>query len=475
MFRVTLAGVVTTLSSLAGQEIESPNVLGPLVEGDDGNFYGVSPRKPDTSGGLANPVIQQISPDGVIKTFASLGYSSRFADSPALLLDTDGNFYGTTFDGGGKALGSVFRVTPSGTLTTLFSFDRTNGMFPAAALIKGAAGALIGTTLGGYRQNPRVGPGPNTFGTLFRLTHGGQVTTLYSFPRVPGWISGSLFQAPDGSFYGSDQGPFDGLADIFRIRPDGTVDFVATDDTPDNTFSTVILGPDGNYYGTTDHGGSNNKGEIFRLSPGGVFETLFSFDGPNGSEPRSSLLLASDGNMYGTTFYGGAANAGTVFRITTAGVPQTVVTFDGTNGGYTSAPVIQAADRNFYGTTGITLHDAGTIFRLTPQGVLNTLVRFDGTNGQDPLLPLFQATDGNFYGSTTGGTQGAGTIFKMDSNGDLSTLVNLNQFENSNGGLVEGVTAPSMERTPTGAAGTVRAYSGFFPMAHSASFCPGTF
>lgn len=441
VFRITLAGQVTTLSSLGPPQIEGPTVLSPLVEGDDGNFYGVSPRKPDTGGSLSTPVIQQITPDGVVSTFASLGYT-RFGltYTSRLLLDANGNFYGTTFAGGAESLGSVFRVSPSGTLTTLVSFDRANGMFPAGALIKGADGEFFGSTLGGYGQNPRVGPGPNTFGTLYRVTHGGQLTTLYSFPRTVGTFhfnTGPLFQAPDQSFYASDQSEYDGLGSIVRIRPNAAAEIVATDDVPDNIFSTLILGPDGNYYGTTGHGGLNNKGKIIRLSPGDTLETLFSFDGTNGERPRSALLLANDGNMYGTTFYGGASNAGTVFRMTTAGTPQTVFTFDGTNGGYPIAPLIQATDGAFYGTTGITLADAGTIFRLTPQGALSTLVRFDGTNGQDPQNPLLQASDGNFYGSTNN-VQG-GTIFRMDSNGVLSTLVNFGSFERPEGGLVEGI------------------------------------
>lgn len=472
VFRITLAGQVTTLSSLPSLQIEGPTVLSPLVEGDDGNFYGVSPRKPDTGGSLSTPVIQQITPDGVVSTFASLGYS-RFGVTyaPALLLDPDGNFYGTTFAGGAESQGSVFRVSPSGTLTTLFSFDRTNGMFPAGALIKGADGEFFGTTVGGYRQNPRVGPGPNTFGTLYRVTHGGQVTTLYVFPRVLGGFfssTGPLFQAPDGSFYGNDQNGYDGLASIFRIRPDGVLEFVATDDTLDNIFSTLVLGPDGNYYGTTDHGGLNNKGKIIRLSPDGNLETLFSFDGTNGERPRSALLLANDGNMYGTTFYGGAANAGTVFRMTTAAAPQTVTTFDGTNGGFPSAPLIQAADGDFYGTTGITPQDAGTIFRLTPQAALTTLVRFDGTNGQDRCLRCFRPATEVFMGRRQAAGRKAEARFLERIQTErfprwrISICLRTPAVASS-----RELMAPFMERKPV--------CSGFFPTARSARYCPDRF
>src|SRR6516162_9131952 len=76
----------------------------------------------------------------------------------------------------------------------------------------------------------------------------------------------------------------------------------------------LTLGPDGNFYGTTRDGGSNNAGTIFRLSASGVFTSLFAFSTTNGSAPQASLTLGKDGNFYGTTVLGGPNNFGTVFR-----------------------------------------------------------------------------------------------------------------------------------------------------------------
>ena len=89
---------------------------------------------------------------------------------------SDGNFYGTTFDGGANCnagCGTVFKITPSGTLTTLHSFDSADGL-PCAGLIQATDGNFYGTTAAG---------GANDNGTVFKITPGGTLTTLYSFER----------------------------------------------------------------------------------------------------------------------------------------------------------------------------------------------------------------------------------------------------------------------------------------------------
>ena len=83
----------------------------------------------------------------------------------------------------------------------------------------------------------------------------------------------------------------------------------------------LVLGPDGNFYGTTRHGGSNSVGTIFRFTPGGVFTSLFSFKDTNGFGPQAGLALGQDGNFYGTTVFGGPNGSGTIFRFSTNGTP----------------------------------------------------------------------------------------------------------------------------------------------------------
>ena len=148
-----------------------------------------------------------------------------------------------------------------------------------------------------------------------------------------------------------------------------------------------MQGCDGNFYGTTEWGGADNFGTVFKLTPGGVLTTLVEFTGTTGSNkgsyPRAGLVQGFDGNFYGTTYYGGASNFGTVFKLTPGGVLTTLVEFTGTAGGNIginpNAGLVQGGDGNFYGTTyyggasGI-----GTVFKLTPGGVLTTLVEFTG-------------------------------------------------------------------------------------------------
>ena len=156
---------------------------------------------------------------------------------------------------------------------------------------------------------------------------------------------------------------------------------------------------------------------------------LYSFNGPDGGNPSAALVQGADGNFYGTTQYGGTYGEGTVFRMTTNGTLTTLLSFHYSNGAYPHAGLVQGADGNFYGTTasGGTYGD-GTVFRMTTNGTLTTLASFNySVNGGSPYAGLLQGTDGNFYGTTEdGGTYGDGTVFRMTTNGTLTTLVSFN-------------------------------------------------
>ena len=187
----------------------------------------------------------------------------------------------------------------------------------------------------------------------------------------------------------------------------------------------LILGLDGNFYGTGG-GGNSGYGTVFKMTPGGVVTTLVNFTGNSGSNrgqsPASGLILGNDGNFYGTTSEGGVYGYGTVFKVTPNGVLTTLVDFAGnsaTNSGNSPNALIQGSDGNFYGTTasgGANLD--GTVFKMTPSGTLTTLVNFtyDGaTNrGSGPDAGLIQGRDGNFYGTTYyGGANGEGAVFSI--------------------------------------------------------------
>ncbi|HEY9664659.1 MAG TPA: choice-of-anchor tandem repeat GloVer-containing protein, partial [Allocoleopsis sp.] len=135
----------------------------------------------------------------------------------------------------------------------------------------------------------------------------------------------------------------------------------------------VVQGKDGNLYGVTASGGNPGAGTVFRLPPEGQLETLATFDAQiNGYNPDAPLIVGQDGNLYGTTTGGGGTDGegfGSVFRVTPEGQFTTLVVFDRTNGARPERPLIQAKDGNFYGTTYMGgTKQQGTLFQLTPNG-----------------------------------------------------------------------------------------------------------
>jgi uncharacterized repeat protein (TIGR03803 family) len=180
----------------------------------------------------------------------------------------------------------------------------------------------------------------------------------------------------------------------------------------------LIQAKDGNFYGTTEFGGTNNEGTVFRTTAGGAVTTLYSFcSGANcadGSNPLAELVQAADGNFYGTTESGGTNDEGTAFRITPSGKLTTLHSFSGTDGANPYAGLIQGTDGNFYGTTANGgVNSQGTVFKITPTGKVTTY-SFNLIDGANPYGGLMQATNGDFYGTTWGGGNvGDGTVFHL--------------------------------------------------------------
>jgi uncharacterized repeat protein (TIGR03803 family) len=335
-----------------------------------------------------------------------------------LVQGTNGDFYGTTSEGGTSEDGTVFKITSGGNVTTLFSFGGTNGANPVY-------GGLMRASDGSFYGNTYVG-GLSEAGTIFKITHDGVFSNLFSFRNTNGsFPNGWLAQAADGNFYGTTVGGgTNNLGTIYRMTPGGALSsvFFFNGTNGANPYAGLAGGGDGNFYGTTLNGGSNDLGTVFKISTNGAFKLLISFTGTNGSypgsAPRAALALGSDGQLHGTTEYGGPADAGTVFRVTTNGDFSSLFSFDGTNGADPEAALVEAPDAKFYGTTytGSTnsITTNGTIFRITSGGVFETVAVFDYTNGPGPVGSLALASDGNFYGTTVyGGYDGVGVVFRL--------------------------------------------------------------
>ncbi len=289
-------------------------------------------------------------------------------------------------------------------------------------------------------------------------------TTIYSFGNGPANPRGNLTLGPDGNFYGTTAaGGQYGDGAIFRVSTNGDLITLASFGSflRDGTwpYAGLTLGADGNFYGTTLAGGTNqisgtnNTGTIFRVTTNGTLTTVASFTGFNGSYPECQLIIGSNGNFYGTTAYGGASNFGTVFQVTTNGILTTLASFSGTNGAMPQAGLTLGLDGNFYGTTtygGIS--NVGTIFQATPDGGLKTLVDFNNINGALPYGQLTLGSDGDLYGTTFGGGINTGpfevtsnssigvfgTVFRVTTNGTLTTLADLTMHE-SYGGIYAGL------------------------------------
>jgi uncharacterized repeat protein (TIGR03803 family) len=325
--------------------------------------------------------------------------------------------------------GATAIVSPAQLLTTLHSFDGNDGSMPYAGLVQAADGNFYGTTAFGPTTTGYTGNG-----TIFKIAPDGTFTKLWSFTGNDGALSyGALLQASDGNFYGTtleggNQNCDRGCGTVFKITSSGTLTtiyrFCARSGCTDGSapWSTLIQATDGNFYGTTSTGGTNDYGTVFTITPSGTLITLHSFQPSDGVYPDAGLVQGRDGNFYGTTFEGGAGcvNCGTVFKITPSGNLTVLYSFQSTDGFRPQAALVQASDGNFYGTTteggiGNCVDGCGTVFKITPDGTLTYLHRFAGPDGGDPIAGLIQASDGSLYGTTEDGGQffHFGTVFRL--------------------------------------------------------------
>ncbi len=257
-----------------------------------------------------------------------------------------------------------------------------------------------------------------------------------------------LVLASTGTFYGLTSGGGQyGNGSVFSYTPSAGVNvvhsFTLSDGHPGN-FAALIVGSDGNIYGTTSTGGTSAAGSVFKLTPSGTFTTLYSFPAVN-SQPSpgtttnepSGLTQGADGNLYGTTNFGGNGY-GTVFKLTTLGVFTNLYTADATasnpNGG-----IVQASNGNFYGTmegaeTGS--NNNGCIFQITSAGTFTILYNGFGTTAREPSGHLIQSSNGLLYGTTIY------NVFNMSLSGSYSSLAQLPQTpvqdeQNPLGGVIQ--------------------------------------
>ncbi|HEY4771566.1 MAG TPA: choice-of-anchor tandem repeat GloVer-containing protein [Steroidobacteraceae bacterium] len=338
VYRLTPAGtfkVIYNFCSLAnctdGREPQAP-----LVFGTNGDIYGTTGGGGSGTAycGTGCGTVFKLTPKGILSTlhnFCSVAPCDDGSDpSSGLVQGRDGSFYGVTSAAGGSYLqGTVYRITPAGVLTTLYAFciqtGCTDGESPRAGLIQGTNGQFYGTTGSG---------GQYGYGEIFEITMAGKITVLHSFDQTDG----------------------------------------------EGAFSSLVQASNGFFYGTTQTGGSgscafgNTCGTVYKMNAAGKLTTLVKFTGTNGSNPEG-LVEGSDGNLYGITAGGGSNDSGTFFKMSLNGNLSTPYNF-------CAAPCTDGYSPDF----AIILGTSGLFYGVAPSGENGNSVVFSIDNGLAPFL-----------------------------------------------------------------------------------------
>lgn len=455
IFKVATNGAgYTVLHYFVGGDGANPE--GGLLEGSDGCLYGST-----YNGGVYKlGCIFRLNKDGssysTLKNFTGTGGDGA-NPSAALLEATNGLLYGTAYCGGAYTNGNIFSINKNGSgYALLLSFTHTNGANPSTALLQGSDGRLYGVTDSG---------GTWTNGTVFALSLDGTgFTNLWQFTGTNGDGGNpfsSVIEGNDGALYGTTYlGGVSNAGTVYKLGKDGSgysvlLSFsgVAAGDG-ENPFASLKLGGDGVLYGTTQLGGTNGGGTVFKLNPdGGGYAVVHHFTGASGEGryPQSALVETADGPLYGTTASGGNGEGGTLFKLDKDASGFTTIKgfyiFSGGDGFYPADPLLAGSDGGLYGTTvkgGE--YNAGTVFKISADGSAYQLLYSFGASpgdGTDPRGGLVECLDGRLYGATySGGASNAGTIYCLNKDGTdhgvlLSFGSNTNDARAPYGGLLQ--------------------------------------
>ena len=370
-----------------------------------------------------------------------------------VVLASDGAVYGTSRTGGSVGCGYVYRLARGATPTILHEFTGTDGCQPHGELVEGADGALYGTTFaGGPHVDAQATAGT---GTVFRISPTGTHSMLHAFAPIAGGVH------PEG------WAPMAGL----------------------------VVGPDGNLYGTTSSGGTGvggpftfGPGTAFRVTTAGVLTVLHQFSiTVDGARPVGGLTLATDGNFYGTILVVDPMLGGALYRLTPTGQYSRVFGFPWTGCGAPSCFPLGANPAAAPTQVGSDLYvlgrdygagERGTVVRVTPDatpdGVGLLIHAFSGADGATPERAMTLGSDGHLYGVTRDGgvNNGSGTIFRI-ANGSLTKLHDFGFPGGSSpqGRLLEVAPGVFLGTTASGgtSAGTIFRLSLITPVAPTAS------
>jgi uncharacterized repeat protein (TIGR03803 family) len=383
-----------------------------------------------TTGASAQKARQTTYAETILHSFTGGAKDGAAAYSP-VIVDSAANLYGTTYNGGKAASGTIYTITAAGIENVLSSLGGSS-IWPVGGLLMDADGNLYGT---------------GSLGTVFELTAAGKLTVLFEFGS---WDdpTGSLVMDATGNLYGTAQISSNSCSCgvVFKLAPPSagkkkwtqTIIYEFTGKSDGNTPAAgLVFDSAGNLYGTTQYGGklsacpvppgfpSPGCGVVFKLTPNvsGTWQesVLYSFtNAPDGAFPQyGSLVMDAQGNLYGTTQAGGAKDRGAVFKVNSSGQESVLYSFTGVSGDgiYPYGGVVLDSLGNLYGTTyqGGT-NNYGVVFSVSAGGVETILHSFSGggTDGAHPSAALVMDGQGNLYGTTeAGGTSGYGIVYKL--------------------------------------------------------------
>ena len=419
VFKVDTFGNETVLYSFTGgADGSSPNTV---IRDSKGNLYGTT----NYGGASGVGVVFKVDTSGhetVLYTFT--GGNDGAYPNPNVTLDSVGNFYGTTNNGGTAGLGVVFKVDTSGNETVLHTFTRgLEGDQPdLAGVILDSVGNLYGTAAFG---------GAGGQGVVYKLDTSGNETVLYAFPGAAdgqypynaGVIFGSDCHLYGTTFYGGKKGH--GV--VYQLDGDGNEKVLynfhlLTANGFGQPTGGVIRDSKGNLYGTTFIGQADvgyGNGVVYKVDTAGHSTVLHNFTGEaDGGVPYGGVIRDSKGNLYGTAEVGGASGAGVVFKVDTFGNETVLYSFTGgSDGGYPLWVVlVRDSAGNLYGTTnGGGASGAGVVFKVNAAGNETVLHSFTGgADGGNPYAGVILGPEGNLYGTTAfGGETNAGVVFEI--------------------------------------------------------------
>jgi uncharacterized repeat protein (TIGR03803 family) len=407
-----------------------------VIRDHEGNLYGTTNGAySDTGGGGTHNagVVFKLDTSGNQTVLYSFTGGADGSSPNGLIRDLAGNLYGTTSGGGASGAGVVFKVDPSGNETVLYSFTGGADGGNPDSVIRDSKGNLYGTTTSGG--------GAANAGVVFKIDTSGHETALYTFTGGNDGASPNQNVALDffGNFYGTtNNGGTSGAGVVFKVNPAGqeTVLYTFTGGADGGNPNGVTRDSQGNLYGTASSGGGPaGAGVVFKVDTSGHETVLYTFTGgDDGGFSDAGVVLDRFGNIYGTTNFGGSAGLGVVFKLDTSGHETVLHTF--TRGPYGNQPflagVILDAFGNLYGTTAFNgAGGQGAVYKLDASGNATVLYAFPGAvDGQFSYNNgVIFGSDGHLYGTTEyGGRNGAGVVYELDGHGSETVLYSFDFF-----------------------------------------------